>query len=103
MITAKEANIKTNAVVQNLKNKAAAWVEDEWEFIDSQIQKAIEKGEFEASYWWSNELLKDAGVEKRYVAQALREKAFNLGFHQEVVTNYSNANVLRIDIRWERA
>lgn len=102
MITAKEANKKTREAVSKLQEQAAIWVENEWEFIEAKIQEAAEQGNFSTSYWWSNELLEKAGVEKQYAAQALESKADELGFRKVVWTEYSNNNVLRIEIDWIR-
>jgi hypothetical protein len=103
MITAKEAKRQTNQIQHQLKEKAVKWVEDEWEFVDNKIKEAISKGLYETSYWWSNELLKEVDIHKNYAAEALAEKAYSLGFVQEIWKNYSNQNVLRIEVRWERA
>ena len=103
MITAKEAKKQTNQVQHQLKEKAVKWVEDEWKFIDDKIKEAISKGLYETSYWWSNELLEEADIHKDYAAEALAEKAYSLGFIQEVWKNYSNQSVFRIEVRWERA
>ena len=102
MINAKEANRRTYEAVSLLQDKAMQWVEDEWEFVEAKIYEAIERGEFEASYWWSNELLKEAGVKKQYAAEALSIKAYDLGFSKQVWQNYSNSNVLRIELYWEK-
>ena len=101
MINAKEANKRTYKAVTQLQEKATQWVEDEWEFVEAKIYEAIERGEFVASYWWSNELLQEAGVRKQYAADALSLKAYELGFCKQVWTGYSNANVLRIELYWE--
>ena len=76
-------------------------MEDEWEFVEAKIQEAIEKGGFEASYWWASELLKEAGVKKSYAAEALLIKAHELGFSKTVRQNYTSHNVLRIELSWE--
>lgn len=104
MINAKEANERTYKIVKQLQKKATQWVEDEWEFIEVKICEAIERGEFEASYWWSNKRLQKAGVQKQYVAEALSYKAYELGFRKRIWTAYSNNNddVLRIELSWER-
>lgn len=102
MINAKEANQKTVDVIKQLQKKAEQWVEDEWEFVEAKIQEAIEKGEFETTYWWANELLKEAGVKKSYAAEALAIKAYDLGFSKQIWQNFSNCSVLRIELYWEK-
>ena len=102
MINAKEANKRTYKIIEQLQKKAAQWVEDEWEFIEEKICEAIERGEFETSYWWSNELLQNAGVQKKYAADALSSKAYELelGFGKQIWTAFSNNNVLKIELYW---
>lgn len=102
MITAKEAHKRTRETAEQLQKKATQWVEDEWELVEAEIYEAIERGEFVASYWWSNELLKEVDVQKRYAAEALSLKAYELGFGKQVWTEYSNIRVLRIELYWER-
>ena len=103
MITAKEAHKRTKESVANSHKKAAGWVKEEWEaFIEPKIEEAIAKGKYEASYWWSNEILQEAGIDKHSAAQELRNCAYDLGFHNSVWENFSNNNVLRIEIRWEK-
>lgn len=102
MITAKEANKRTYATRHTFTKKAEEWVESEWSFIEHKIEEAIAKGEFSTSYWWSNELLQEAGIDKQSAAAALASKAYDLGFVQQVYQNYGNNMVLLIEIRWEK-
>ena len=102
MINAKDAHKRTLDVVKQMQEKAKQWVENEWEFVENKIQEAIEKGEFEATYWWSSEILEEAGVKKSYAAEALAEKAYDLGFIQKTWQNWGNCCVLMIELRWEK-
>ena len=102
MITAKEAHKRTMETINTFTKNASEWVESEWSFIEKKIEEAIAKGKFSTSYWWSNELLEEAGIDKSSAASALASKAYKLGFIQQVWAAYSNENVLRIELSWER-
>ena len=103
MITAKEANKRTNEAITKMRFQAAEWVKGEWEeFIEPKIEEAIAKGKYETSYWWSNEILQEAGIDKHAAAQELRNYAYDLGFCNSVWENFSNNCVLKIEVRWEK-
>lgn len=103
MITAKEAQGLTKNRIKVMYDTAKKWVDSEWEaFIEQKILDAIEAGKYEASYWWSNELLKEAGVDKYSAANALEAKASELGFRGTISTDYGNSFVLRIELRWDK-
>ena len=103
MITAKEANKRTNEAITKMRFKAAEWIKGEWEaFVEPKIKEAIAKGKYETDYWWSNEILQEAGIDKHAAAEELYNYTHDLGFHSSVWENFSNANVLKIEVRWEK-
>ena len=102
MLNAKEAKKRTSEIVQKQQKQAELWVEKEWEFINEKIEEAVEKGEYETAYWWSNELLEEAGIKKQYAAEALAYKAYQLGFCQHICTKWGNNCVLRVELYWIR-
>ena len=103
MITAKEARTLTKNTIGNRLERARTWATNELTYLENKIHQAIERGEFETSYWWSWELLKEASITIEEAKSALISILSNLGYNldYEYWNCSKSENAFKIFISWD--
>ena len=100
MIAAKEAKRLTKQKEEQVKLKAIEWAKSELHFLEERINEAIANCKYSTDYWWSLEILKDAGLTQRDARIGLEHVLSLLGYHTEYCFNWSNEMVFRVIISW---
>lgn len=101
MINAKDARILSNDVNNNKARIAREWALNECSFLEDRVRRATDEGKYDTDYWWSKELLEDAGLTQRLAWQALKEILNEFGYTVECTFNCGTKGLLKIYIGWE--
>lgn len=101
MITAQDAKRLTEQKEEQVKLKAINWVKSELHFLEARINEAIAQCKYSTDYWWSKEILKDAGLTQKDVRTGLKHVLSSLGYYTEYCFNWSDEMVFRVIISWE--